>query len=620
MAISWVTVIWSMVASACLTLAVIYFVVWWTNRSAWAHLLFSVTAAATTGVTFCELWMMRAQTPAELVAALRWVQLWLFFLFVSLVWFVRIYLRAGSPWLAWTITGLRTFYVPLTFLAGMNVDYSAVSSLRHIQFLGEPVTVVAGALNPLTLLGQFGVLLIVVFVVDASITAWRRGDRQKALTVGGAIVFFILAGLGTSSLVLWGNVQVPIVVSQCYLGLVAVMGYELSRDVIRASQLVEELKITESGLRESEARIKLAVEAGDLGIWIRDVVRNDIWASEAWRTVFGYAPSEPLAFDEVMQRVHPDDRDMVRHAQATALAGANGGRYQSEFRLVLPDGGTRWIALQGRVEMDGTGRPIVMRGASRDITARKHIEQETQQLRQEIAHAGRVSMMGQLASGLAHEINQPLAAILRNAEAAELFLQDASPDLDEVRAILSDIRADDERAGHVIDRMRGLLKRQTLDARALDIRSLVNDVAALVRVDAAVRHVKLDADVPDDLPHVRGDRVHLQQVLLNLVLNGMDALNGASLENRRVSVSARLDGGQMVELAVGDTGSGIAADTLPRIFDPFFTTKPEGMGMGLAISHTIIEAHGGMLWAANQHGGGAVFRFTLPIADRTSST
>ena len=197
-------------------------------------------------------------------------------------------------------------------------------------------------------------------------------------------------------------------------------------------------------------------------------------------------------------------------------------------------GATRWISLQGRVEFDATGQPVLIRGAARDVTARKQAEQETQLLRQEIAHAGRVSMMGQLASGLAHEINQPLASILRNAEAAELFLQHPSPDLDEIRAILSDIRSDDERAGHVIDRMRGLLKRQTLDAGRLDVGALVGDVAALVRIDAATRQVKLDVDVPVDLPHVRGDRVQIQQVLLNLILNGMDALHGTRLEDRRV--------------------------------------------------------------------------------------
>ena len=262
-----------------------------------------------------------------------------------------------------------------------------------------------------------------------------------------------------------------------------------------------------------------------------------------------------------------------------------------------------------------------MRGASRDVTARKQAEQETQPLRHEIAHAGRVSMMGQLASGLAHEINQPLATILRNAEAAELFLQHPSPDLDEIRVILADIRADDERAGQVIDRMRGLLKRHTLDTRWLDVGSLVDEVAALVRVDAASRQVKLDVDVPGDLPHVRGDRVHLQQVLLNLVLNGMDALNGARLEDRRVGVdrAAQRAGTPIVEIAVGDAGPGIPADRLAQIFDPFFTTKPNGMGMGLAISRTIIEAHGGRIWAENKTGGGAAFRFTLPIAEEAAA-
>ena len=168
-------------------------------------------------------------------------------------------------------------------------------------------------------------------------------------------------------------------------------------------------------------------------------------------------------------------------------------------------------------------------------------------------------------------------------------------------AILADIRQDDERASQVIDRMRGLLKRQTLDARRLDVGALVGDVAALVRVDAVKRQVKLGVNVQGDLPYVRGDRVHLQQVLLNLILNGMDALNGASRDDRRVSVTARLDGAENVEIEVDDAGHGIPSGALARVFDPFFTTKPGGMGMGLAISRTIIEAHGGR--AALAHSG-----------------
>ena len=260
-----------------------------------------------------------------------------------------------------------------------------------------------------------------------------------------------------------------------------------------------------------------------------------------------------------------------------------------------------------------------MRGTSREITARKHAEQETRRLQQEIAHAGRVSMMGQLASGLAHEINQPLAAILRNAEAAELFLQHASPDLDEVRAILADIRQDDERAGHVIDRMRGLLKRQTLDAQRLDVGALVGDVAALVRVDAATRQVKLDVDVPGDLPHVHGDRVHLQQVLLNLILNGMDALNGASREDRRVCVTARLDGAQTVEIAVGDAGPGIPAARSRRSSTRSSPPSRTGWAWAWPSPARSSRRTAGGSGQRTRASGGAAFRFTLPIAEEAAA-
>jgi signal transduction histidine kinase len=245
---------------------------------------------------------------------------------------------------------------------------------------------------------------------------------------------------------------------------------------------------------------------------------------------------------------------------------------------------------------------------------RKQAEKETHLLRREIEHVGRVSMMGQLASALAHEINQPLGAILRNAEAAEIFLQNPSPDLDEIRAILADIRKDDQRAGAVIDRMRELLKRNKLDTQPVEVINLVSDVFALVQADAVARRLKLETNVPLDLPPVRGDRVHLQQVLLNLILNGLDALNRTSAENRLVRVSARLHETHSIEIAVSDTGHGIPVGKLQQVFDPFFTTKSNGMGMGLPISRTIIEAHSGRLWAENNIEGGAVFRFTLPIA------
>jgi two-component system sensor kinase FixL len=245
---------------------------------------------------------------------------------------------------------------------------------------------------------------------------------------------------------------------------------------------------------------------------------------------------------------------------------------------------------------------------------RRRLEREAVELRHELAHASRVTMLGQLASSLAHELNQPLGAILRNAEAAELFLKSDQPDLDELRAIVADIRKDDQRAGDVIDRLRARLKRRQLDPRPVLLSELVDEVVALTRVDSATRRVGIEIDVPRDLPLVRCDRIHLQQVLLNLLLNGMDALASVADRERSLTVRARPSGGGFVEVAVSDNGQGIPAEKLGRLFEPFFTTKAQGMGLGLPISRTIVEAHGGRIWAENNTKSGATFHFTLPVA------
>jgi two-component system, LuxR family, sensor kinase FixL len=611
---SWVTIIWAMIASACLTLAMVHLVIWFKQTGQRAHLLFSLTAISVAAIAACELLVMRAQTIERFGTVIRWAHLPVFFAVVSIVGFVRLYFHTGRPWLAYTVCGLRLLALIINFLSVPNLNYKQITGLRHLTILGgETISVAEGIPNPWTKLGDLSSLLLLIFVADASVTLWRRGnrtERRRALVIGGSITFFILVAAGNSALLHAGLIHTPYLISFPFLAIVMAMGYELSQDVLRAAQLSNDL-------RESEQRMSLAVDAANFGIWIRDFARNEIWATDKWRELFGFTPSERLKLECILQRLHPDDRETMRQALTKAVAGA--GRYESEYRLMLRDGGMRWIASQGRVEFDAKGQPVLMRCTSLDCTARKQAEQEMLLLRQEIAHVGRVSMMGQLASALAHELNQPLGAILRNAEAAELFMENESPDLDEIRAILADIRKDDQRAGSVIDRMRALLKRRDLETRPLGLGELVGDVASLARADAASRQVKLDVDVAGGLPLVRGDRVHLQQVLLNLVLNGMDALNGVSPQDRCVSVTARLDGTQTVEIAVSDTGHGIPADKLAHVFDPFFTTKPNGIGMGLPISRTIVEAHGGRLWAENNNGGGAAFRFTLPIAEEAAT-
>ncbi len=245
---------------------------------------------------------------------------------------------------------------------------------------------------------------------------------------------------------------------------------------------------------------------------------------------------------------------------------------------------------------------------------RKRAEAEVRKQREELSHVARVSTMGELAASMAHELNQPLGAILSNAEAAELFLEQDPPRLEMLRAILADIRKDDERAGEVIRRMRALLRKHELELQPLDLQPLVREVLKLIEPDAALRKTALSVEISSNLPRVPGDRIHLQQVLLNLLLNAMDAMANQPPEQRRIKFCVGRSDHGAIEISVSDSGPGIAPEILPHLFEPFFTTKQSGMGMGLSIARRIVEAHNGRIWAENDPAGGAIFHIALPIA------
>ena len=245
--------------------------------------------------------------------------------------------------------------------------------------------------------------------------------------------------------------------------------------------------------------------------------------------------------------------------------------------------------------------------------SRKQGELETQRLRQELTHIGRVSAMGELSASLAHELNQPLTAILSNAQAAQNLLARDVIDLEAMREILTDIVADDKRAAAVICRLRSLLRKSDLEFVPLDVNEIVSEVGCLVKNDARTRHVSMRLDLASDLPGVLGDRVQLQQVVLNLVLNGLEALRPPWAGARTLVIRTAMDGGTSVTVAVQDSGAGIDEKDTDHIFQPFYTTKAEGLGMGLAIARTIVDAHGGRLAAANNEHGGATVQFTLPM-------
>lgn len=603
---SWVTVIWSMAAGVTLTLAVVHLLVWLRDRSAIANLLFSVSAVAAAVIAGQELALMRAQTPAEYAGILRWMHVSAATIVVAIVWFIRSYLGAGRRWLAWMITALRGLVLVVNFLPFANATFSEIDALRQVFWLGESLSAPIGDANPWRYLLHLSTVLLVVYVLDAANTARKQGKRRQALTLGAVILFAIVLGVVFSGLMVRGVLPGPLI-ALVYLIIVVAMAAELSVDLLRARHLARELQ-------DSRERIRLAAQAADLGLWEWDVVRDAIWTNEVVDARTGTSGPKPTGLAGYLSLVHPDDRERVEAAIRRTLAEAV--ELQEEYRMTGPDGKGRWFDVQGRVEYDDRRQPLRLRGVSADITARKQLEAEAQRHRNQLARAQRMLALGQLSSALAHELNQPLGAILRNAEAAENFLRKDPPDLDELAEILSDIRRDDQRAAAVIERMRSLLQQRPLRSEAIPPRELAEQVAVLLETETRARHAILTIAVPSDLPKVRGDPIHLQQVLVNLLLNSLDAMKDATEDWRRIAVRAKRFDDAMVLFSVEDNGTGFASAQLSELFTPYFTTKADGIGLGLSISRTIVEAHGGRIHAENRPTGGARVWFSLPIADQ----
>ena len=458
---NWITIAWPMVAAACITLGLINLSIGVAQPPRAARLLFSLNAFSVACIAGVELALMRADSPAHFAAILPWGSVVSWVIIASLAAFIWVFFDSGNKWLALAGPGLFAVARMYDFGPGSSIHYLKITGLRTVEtFGGATYKVAEGVPNPWNAISYLGVLVLLVFVVDASVRLWRRGGRRRAAVVGGSVTFTILAAGAHGALIESGIVQTPYLISWAYLAILVAMGYELNADVIAAVELGRQVQ-------EGERRMDLASGAAGLGMWTWDIARDTIWATSKTRSLFGIPESEGLSLPRFMSALHSDDRDAVR--QAIEISLATDRDYDVEYRVRLPDGQIRWIAARGRAERDSAGKPVLMRGVVLDISARRRSELELQQLQGQLAHVGRVSMMGQLASALAHELSQPLGAILRNAEAAELFLQHEVPDLDELRAILADIRADNQRAGDVIERLRGMLKRRSIEPRALAV-------------------------------------------------------------------------------------------------------------------------------------------------------
>jgi PAS domain S-box-containing protein len=323
----------------------------------------------------------------------------------------------------------------------------------------------------------------------------------------------------------------------------------------------------------------------------------------AWESILGYGREELMA-KRFLDFVHPDD--LARTGEAMATLASQRKLIYFENRYRSKDGAYRWL--------EWTAAPAgpVIYAAARDITERLRTEAEDRQRREELAHVSRIATMGELTSSLAHEINQPLTAILSNAGAAERFLRQSPPDISEVRQILEDIVRDDRRASDVVRKVRALVKKEKPREENLDLNETIREVVSLVRGESVLQGLSITMELSKPLQGVRGDRVQLQQVILNLILNSAAAMRNSPRAQRKIVVRTATADGAAVRASVTDFGTGIDENNIERLFEPFYTTKPEGLGMGLSISQRIIKAHGGTLEASNNKEGGATFAFTLP--------
>lgn len=615
MPLSWVTVAWFAAISASLTLALVNLLVWARDRTSWSHLLFATASVGNAVFGVFEFGILRAGDPDRIATLLRWAHVPFFVTYCCLLGFVRLYLDAGRPWLAWAAIGTRVCSsLVLNFLSPGNIHFTVVERAIPVRFLGETVSVPGGVPNAWARVGQLSSLLFLAFVVDAGVSVWRRGDRRRALTVCGGMFFFMAVAVINAALVNLGLAHLPFLVTFTYLGVLLAMGQELSVDVVRAHELARELRASEAELREKERRMSLAAKAAEIALWEWDIRNDSIWITPGGRALYGIDAREKFDVARFLSTLHVDERDRVRRLLDESVAGA--GDYQTEYRVVQPDGTTLWVLARGAVERDASGSPTRMYGVSFDVTPLKEAERELLRQHAELAHLSRVSMLGELSGSLAHELNQPLTAILSNAQAARRLLDRDVPDVAEVREILNDIVEQDRRAGDVIQRLRLMLKKGEVQRQPLDVTELILESLRLMRGELSGRGVAVTTELAADLPTVSGDRVQLQQVLLNLVMNASDAMAALEPADRRLLVRAERDGGGGVRVSVSDRGCGIPADRLGAIFEPFVTTKAEGLGLGLAVCRTIVRAHGGEIWAENNGEGtpGATFHFLFPGA------
>ncbi|MDQ1389262.1 MAG: hypothetical protein QOF56_2716 [Acidobacteriaceae bacterium] len=383
-------------------------------------------------------------------------------------------------------------------------------------------------------------------------------------------------------------------------------------EVIGTVMDVTERRRVEDSLRRSESHLAEAQKLTHTASWAWRVSdRSAVHVSRELYRIYGFDPAEGApTWEEYFERVHPEDRFKCTDTVERAILEK--ADYDHEFRILFPNGKVKWIHTVGHPVLSDSGDLEQFVGSSTDITELKSAAQERERLRQleaDLAHTNRVSTLGEMAASLAHEIKQPIAAAITSANSCIEWLAHEPPNLDRARAAAARIDKYGNRAAEIIDRIRSFYKKSPPQRELVDVNGIIQEMLTLLTGEAMRFSIAMRTDLSAELPKIMVDRVQLQQVFMNLMLNGIEAMEDSGGE---LTVKSELQNGQL-QFSVSDTGVGLPTEKMDQIFSAFFTTKPQGSGMGLAISRSIVESHGGQLWASSNGGGGAIFHFALPI-------
>ncbi len=379
---------------------------------------------------------------------------------------------------------------------------------------------------------------------------------------------------------------------------------------------VTEHKRAEERVQQSEAYLAEAQKLTHTGSWVWEVAgRRALHLSDEWYRIYGFDKKDGMsAWNQRLERIHPDDR--TRCQQTIDRAISEKSEYEVEYRIILPSGTVRHLHSVGHPVLDASGKLVQFVGSSTDITERRLAEEALHQAQADLARISRITTMGELTASLAHEVNQPIAAAVTDANTCLRWLNRDQPDLDEAREAASRMVKDTTRAAEIISRTRLLFKKVNPQWESVDMHEIIREMVALMSAEAARYSISVWAELAAELPEVMGDRVQLQQVLMNLLMNSVEAMKDADGPRELIIRSQTTGDGQLM-VSISDTGVGLPPQQASKIFDAFFTTKPQGTGMGLRISRSIVESHGGRLWATDNSRRGASFHLSLPTKVET---